>query len=68
MYKSQIRAQYNKKVKVRELKKGDLVIKRVDVLKSLTKWAANWEGPFVVVEILRGGAYHLAEINGSLLP
>lgn len=52
-YKSQVRAQYNKKVKVRRFSKGELVLKRADVLKPTTKWDANWEGPFIVSEVLR---------------
>lgn len=40
-YKSQVRAQFNKKVKAREVKKEDLVLKRAYALKPLTKWATN---------------------------
>lgn len=63
-YKSQVRVQYNKKVKAKDFMKGDLVLKRADVLKPLTKWVSNWEGPFIVTEVLKEGAYCLAEVDG----
>lgn len=55
-------------MRAKEFKKGDLVFKRAFALKSLTKWDVNWEGPFVVTEMLRGGAYRLAEADDQPLP
>lgn len=44
------------------------MLKRVDALKPLAKWEANWEGPFMMTEVLKEGAYHLAEADGRPLP
>ncbi|XP_057811780.1 uncharacterized protein LOC131026016 [Salvia miltiorrhiza] len=66
-YKSIIKAGYDKKVKLRRLGKGDLVLKRADALKPVGKFEANWEGPFVITEVLGGGAYHLADQGGRPL-
>lgn len=53
-YKSQIRARYNRKLNTREFEGGDLVLKRVDALKPLTKWEANKERSLIVTEVLKG--------------
>ncbi|XP_057785414.1 uncharacterized protein LOC131002940 [Salvia miltiorrhiza] len=66
-YKSIIKAGYDKKVKPRRLGKEDLVLKRADALKPVGKFEANWEGPFVITEVLGGGAYHLADQGGRPL-
>ncbi|XP_057808674.1 uncharacterized protein LOC131023143 [Salvia miltiorrhiza] len=66
-YKNIIKAGYDKKVKLRRLGKGDLVLKRADALKPVGKFEANWEGPFVITEVLGGGAYHLADQEGRPL-
>ena len=30
------------------------------------KWSPNWEGPFQIHKILRGGAYYLKDIDGQM--
>nr|KYP40224.1 hypothetical protein KK1_038456 [Cajanus cajan] len=32
------------------------------------KFAANWKGPFRILECLQNGAYTLAELSGKVLP
>ncbi|GKV51961.1 hypothetical protein SLEP1_g58574 [Rubroshorea leprosula] len=32
------------------------------------KWSPNWEGPFRIHEVLKGGAYWLESLNGELHP
>ncbi|XP_057775283.1 uncharacterized protein LOC130994259 [Salvia miltiorrhiza] len=67
-YKSIIKAGYDKRVKARKLAKGDLVLKRVDALKPVCKFEPNWEGPFIITEVLGGGAYTLSDPDGRALP
>ncbi|XP_057808633.1 uncharacterized protein LOC131023106 [Salvia miltiorrhiza] len=66
-YKSIIKAGYDKKVKQRRFQKGDLVLKRADALKATGKFEANWEGPYIITEVLKGGAYHLSDQEGRAL-
>lgn len=67
-YKSQVRAMYNRKVKIKRFSVGDLVLRRVDTLKPTGKLDANWEGPYIVTEVLKGGAYKLTDQEGKKLP
>ncbi|XP_057791001.1 uncharacterized protein LOC131008120 [Salvia miltiorrhiza] len=59
-YKGIIKAGYDKRVRARKLSKGDLVLKRADALKAVGKFEANWEGPFIITEVIGGGAYTLS--------
>ncbi|GKV11349.1 hypothetical protein SLEP1_g22613 [Rubroshorea leprosula] len=51
---------------------GDLVWKAILPLGKKDprsrKWSPNWEGPFRIHEVLRGGAYWLESLNGELHP
>nr|KYP44913.1 Transposon Ty3-I Gag-Pol polyprotein [Cajanus cajan] len=62
---------YNSKLKPRSFHEGDLVWRATgDARKdtSAGKFAANWEGPFRILEYLQNGAYRLTELNGKFLP
>ncbi|XP_057803219.1 uncharacterized protein LOC131018518 [Salvia miltiorrhiza] len=67
-YKSIIKAGYDKRVRARKLAKGDLVLKRADALKPVGKFEPTWEGPFIITEVLGGGAYILSDPDGRALP
>ncbi|CAN6543126.1 unnamed protein product [Malus baccata var. baccata] len=61
---------YNKKVKLKTFKKGELVWKaifpfRVQI-KGFGKWSLTWEGPFIVNQVLDKGGYYLADVEGDL--
>ena len=47
---------------------GDLVLKKDQRTKDKTKLSSPWQGPYIIVEIARPGAYRLAEIDGDILP
>ncbi|XP_012833285.1 PREDICTED: uncharacterized protein LOC105954155 [Erythranthe guttata] len=66
--KARIKNAYDRKVKKRHFQVGDLVLKQADALKATGKMEPNWEGPYIVKKILKGGAYELATANGSKLP
>ncbi|GKV45247.1 hypothetical protein SLEP1_g52356 [Rubroshorea leprosula] len=63
---------YNKRVKSRSLAVRDLVWKVIlppgKKDPRFGKWSPNWEGPFRIHEVLRGGAYWLESLNGELHP
>ena len=60
---------FNKKVKPRHFKEGDLVLKKVlsNVKDPRGKFTPNYEGPYVVKRVLSGGALVLAEMDGPNL-
>ncbi|GKV29945.1 hypothetical protein SLEP1_g38818 [Rubroshorea leprosula] len=59
--KLKIAKSYNKRVKGKNLAIGDLVWKAILPLVKkdhrFGKWSPNWEGPFQIHEVLKGGAY-----------
>ncbi|GKV36311.1 hypothetical protein SLEP1_g44457 [Rubroshorea leprosula] len=61
---------YNKTVKQNNLAEGRLVWKAVLPLGKKDprygKWSPNWEGPFQIHKVLKGGAYWLKSLNGEL--
>ncbi|XP_070672388.1 uncharacterized protein [Malus domestica] len=60
---------YNKKVKLKSFKEGDLVWKAVlplgAQLRGFGKWSPTWEGPFIVSQVLDNGGYYLADLEGN---
>ncbi|KAK8934446.1 hypothetical protein KSP39_PZI014383 [Platanthera zijinensis] len=61
---------FDKHVRVKQFEKGDLVLKKVDAAgrgASVGKLNPNWEGPFIVKEVLKSGGYHLQDVNGTPL-
>ena len=60
---------YNRTVKERSFKEGDLVLRTVDWVRRQmpgpSKFAPQWEGPFVVKESHSSGYYRLVHANGG---
>ncbi|XP_055814196.1 uncharacterized protein LOC129883591 [Solanum dulcamara] len=58
---------FNKKVRLRQFKLGQLVLKRIFPHKDEAKgkFAPNWHGPYVFHRVLTGGAFILAEMDGK---
>ncbi|KAK8967119.1 hypothetical protein KSP40_PGU003774 [Platanthera guangdongensis] len=49
---------FDKHIRVKQYQKGDLVLKKVDTTgrrASVGKLNPNWEGPFVVKDVLKSG-------------
>ena len=62
---------YNKRVKLRWLEVGDLVLRKVSTATkdpNQGKLGAIWEGPYRVVHYSRRGSYHLETLDGQKLP
>jgi len=68
-YKIQTSRRYNTKVRSRSFQKGYLVWRmHSDAKKNEGKFSSNWEGPFRVREVAKGGAYHLEWLSGKIVP
>ena len=71
LYQARITRAFNKKVKMRTFKKGDLVlaVRRPMVMthKTKGKFQPKWEGPFVVESVYSNGSYRLITPNGDTL-
>ena len=60
---------YNKKVRPRNFEVGQLVVKRVlphqDEAKG--KFSPNWQGPYIIKQVLSKGALQLADMEGKTI-
>ena len=72
IYEKRARAQYekrarvfNKKVKPRNLKEGDLVLKvlRDETFDPRGKMKSRWFGPFIIKKIMSGGATRIVDLD-----
>ena len=71
VYQRRVARFYNRKVRTRRFKTGDLVLRLI--LPAARKagegtLGPNWEGPYIVKESLQNGAYHLTSMEGALVP
>ena len=70
-YKRRSERYFNSKVKERRFNEGDLMLRKV--LPNTKKINAgtlgpNWEGPYVIADVLWPGAYKLKKVDGKLVP
>ncbi|MBY3556045.1 transposase family protein, partial [Modestobacter lapidis] len=66
-YQRRIARAFNKRVKDRGLKKGDLVLKeiRMPIHDPRGKFKPSWVGPYIIKEILSSGAVRLMDVDGN---
>ncbi|XP_077242521.1 uncharacterized protein LOC143883040 [Tasmannia lanceolata] len=69
-YKCTLERAFNKKVRIRELRQGDMVLRecRASIFDPRGKFRPNRSGPYVVDEILPGKAVKLLDQNGNRIP
>ncbi|GMP26861.1 hypothetical protein CsSME_00003123 [Camellia sinensis var. sinensis] len=69
-YQRRIARAFNKKVKSRNLKEGDLVLKdnRAPIHDPRGKFRPNWTGPYIIKSIWLGGAIVLMNLDGLSSP
>ena len=65
-YQQDLRRYHNRWVRDRAFNVGDLVLRLVQSNKDHHKLSSPWEGPYVVTEVLRPGAYKLKTIDGEV--
>ena len=65
-YQQALRWYHSRRVRDRAFNVGDLVFHLVQSNKDRHKLSPPWEGPYVIAEILRLGAYRLKTIDGEV--
>ncbi|RDX97071.1 Gypsy retrotransposon integrase-like protein 1, partial [Mucuna pruriens] len=62
-----VKKAFDKKVRPRIFRKGDMVLKRVlpNLKDPRGKWAPNYDGPYVVKQAFSGGALILTNVEGQ---
>jgi hypothetical protein len=58
----------DRKVRLKNIKPGHLVLRRVANLDTVGKLQLKWEGPFLVVSSSRPGSYKLKDMDGNDIP
>ncbi|VFQ95800.1 unnamed protein product [Cuscuta campestris] len=68
-YRRQVKEYYDRKVRAREFRVGDLVLRKREASQPTEggKFAKSYEGPYKVTAVLRPGTYKLATIEGREL-
>ena len=59
---------HDRKVRLKNIKPGHLVLRRVANPDKVGKLQLKWEGPFLVVSSSRPGSYRLKDMDGSDIP
>ena len=68
MNQARIQRAFNKRVKPRDIRVGDIVLQSVRAplpIDPRGKFKPNWAGPYLVKEILSGGAVRLTDLNNN---
>jgi hypothetical protein len=58
----------DRKVRLKNIKPGHLVLRRVANPDTVGKLQLKWEGPFLVISSSRPGSYRLKDMDGSDIP
>ena len=66
-YQQALRRYHSQRVWGQAFNVRDLVLRLVQSNKDRHKLSPPWEGPYVIVEVLRPGAYKLKTINGEVI-
>ena len=66
-YQRRLRKAFDKIVRTRDLKLGDLVLKeiRAPVQETNEKFKQNWAGPYIIKQIFSGGAVRLMDLDAN---
>jgi hypothetical protein len=59
---------HDRKVRLKNIKPGHLVLRRVANPDTVGKLQLKWEGPFLVVSSLRPSSYRLKDMDGNEIP
>ncbi|KAK4710019.1 hypothetical protein R3W88_004532 [Solanum pinnatisectum] len=68
LYQERIARAYNKKVHPRYFEVGQLVLKCIlpHQKEAKGKFAPNWQGPYLIKEVLSKGALHLTDVERKI--
>lgn len=67
-YQRQTRNWRDPKANIKDIRVGDLVLKRKQNVDNLGRLVEKWEGPSIAVKSTRAGAFYLATEDGKELP
>nr|XP_004250629.1 uncharacterized protein LOC101265503 [Solanum lycopersicum] len=69
LYQQRVARAYNKKVNPGHFEVGQLVLKCVlpHQEEAKGKFAQNWQGPYLIKEVLSKGALHLTDVEGKTM-
>ena len=70
-YQRRLANSYNRRVKPRVFRRGDLVLRKVfenTADPTTGKFQPNWEGPYVVTLVGDAGSYAIDKTNGTPVP
>jgi hypothetical protein len=59
---------HDRNVRLKNIKPGHLVLRRVANLDTIGKLQLKWEGPFLEVSSSRPGSYRLKDMDGNDIP
>ena len=70
LYLKRMKKAFDKKVKPRVFREGDLVLRKIIYLNfdSKGKWTPNYEGPYVIKKAFSGSALILETMDGEEFP
>jgi hypothetical protein len=71
VYQQRMARYYHRRVKHREFRVGDLVLRKVTLVTKYPtqgKLGPTWEGPYRVVKFHIRGTYHVEKLDGTALP
>jgi hypothetical protein len=66
-YQQSLRRYQARKIRRRDISEGDLVLRLRQDNRGHHKLSPPWEGPYVVVKVLKPGTYKLANEDGEEL-
>ncbi|XP_070040196.1 uncharacterized protein [Nicotiana tomentosiformis] len=68
LYQQRMARAYNKKVRLRHFKVGQLILKRIlpHQVEAKEKFALNWQGPYIIKKVLPKEALHLVDDEGRV--
>ena len=66
--KRRVERKYNFKIKPRQFRDGDLVMRKAHQYEMENKLSPKWTGPFRITEALGNGAYRLETLEGGAIP
>jgi transposase len=67
-HEQQLRNYHDHNVRERFFNVGDLVLRRIQDTKGMHNLSAPWEGPFIMMEVVRPATYHLQWADGQGVP
>nr|ABF94998.1 transposon protein, putative, unclassified [Oryza sativa Japonica Group] len=66
-YQQTLRRYHEKRIRARILSIGDYVLRRVQSQAGRNKLSPKWEGPYTITQVLRPGAFKIADGDGREL-